>query len=118
MVLSHTDKIGDPGLHKELLGSGVNVAYDQALRQADHEAPTTARLLAEMVGAGFVGQLMLGTDGARRTLWSSLGGQPGLAWLRTGFTSVLESHGIDAATRRELFVVNPARFLSFDQRAA
>jgi phosphotriesterase-related protein len=114
VVLSHTDKIPDPGLHKELLGSGVNLEYDQALRQADHDHPPTARLLADMVDAGFLGQLMLGTDGARRTLWSSLGGRPGLAWLHTGFMEVLESHGIDAASRRRFLVVNPARFLAFE----
>ncbi|MGI9647316.1 MAG: phosphotriesterase family protein [Acidimicrobiia bacterium] len=113
VVLSHTDKITDPGLHAELLSAGVNLEYDQALRQAGDEEPVTARLLAAMIEAGYLGQLMLGTDGARRSLWASLGGGPGLAWLVTGFTEVLASHGIDAAHRRELFVANPANFLSF-----
>jgi phosphotriesterase-related protein len=114
VVLSHTDKIVDPGLHKELLSSGVNLEYDQALRHASAEAPPTARLLAEMIGAGFLGQLMLGTDGARRTLWTALGGTPGLAWLLTGFTAVLESHGVDAEARHQLLVANPARFLTME----
>jgi phosphotriesterase-related protein len=112
VVLSHTDKIADPGLHKELLSSGVNLEYDQALRQATDGAPATAGLLAEMIAAGFLGQLMLGTDGARRTLWTTLGGTPGLAWLLTGFTAVLESRGIDAKARHQLLVANPARFLA------
>jgi phosphotriesterase-related protein len=55
---------------------------------------------------------MLGTDGARRTLWTALGGTPGLAWLLTGFTAVLESRGIDAKARHQLLVANPARFLA------
>ncbi|MDH3425560.1 MAG: aryldialkylphosphatase [Acidimicrobiia bacterium] len=114
VVLSHTDKITDPTLHKELLSSGVNLEYDQALRQATDEEPATARLLAEMIAAGFLGQLMLGTDGARRTLWATLGGTPGLAWLLTGFTAILASHGIDADARRELLVANPARFLAME----
>jgi phosphotriesterase-related protein len=112
VVLSHTDKIADSGLHKELLSSGVNLEYDQALRQATNEAPTTPGLLADMIAAGFLGQLMLGTDGARRTLWTALGGTPGLAWLLTGFTAVLESRGIDAKARHQLLVANPARFLA------
>jgi phosphotriesterase-related protein len=114
VVLSHTDKITDPGLHRELLSSGVNLEYDQALRQAGDEEPATAGLLAEMIGAGFLGQLMLGTDGARRSLWAALGGAPGLAWLLTGFAGVLDALGIDAEARRELFVTNPARFLAME----
>ncbi|MBT8201989.1 MAG: TatD family hydrolase [Acidimicrobiia bacterium] len=114
VVLSHTDKVPEAGLHKELLSSGVNLEYDQALRQADDPAPPTARLLAEMIGAGFLGRLMLGTDGARRTLWTSLGGRPGLAWLLTGFAGVLDKAGVDEAARHQLMVENPARFLAFE----
>ena len=114
VVMSHTDKIADPAFHKELLSSGVNLEYDQALRQATDEQPATPALLAEMIGAGFLAQLMLGTDGARRTLWTTLGGSPGLAWLLTGFTAILDSHGIDADARRELLVANPARFLAME----
>ncbi len=114
VVLSHTDKLADAGLHKELLSSGVNLEYDQALRQATDVVPVTAGLLAEMIAAGFLSQLMLGTDGARRSLWATLGGTPGLAWLLTGFTAILESHGIDAEARHQLLVANPARFLSME----
>jgi phosphotriesterase-related protein len=116
VVLSHTDKIGDPGLHKELLSSGVNLEYDQALRQAGDEAPATANLLAEMIDAGYLGQLMVGTDGARRTLWTALGGTPGLAWLLTGFAAALDAQGVDANARHHLFVANPARFLAMEAK--
>lgn len=114
VVLSHTDKIADPGFHKELLSSGVNLEYDQALRQATDEAPTTAGLLAEMISAGYLSQLMLGTDGARRTLWTALGGTPGLAWMLTGFAGVLDALGVGVGARRELLVANPARFLAME----
>lgn len=114
VVLSHTDKIPEPALHKELLSSGVHLEYDQALRQGGDEKPATARLLADMIDAGFGSQLMLGTDGARRTLWTSLGGSPGLAWLLTGFADVLDAHGVNADARRRLLVTNPASFLAFE----
>jgi phosphotriesterase-related protein len=65
-----------------------------------------------MVADGHAGRLMLGTDGARRSLWHALGGFPGLAWLAAGFPAVLERHGVDAAVRRRLFVDNPARVLA------
>lgn len=112
VVLSHTDKRPDLGYHRDLLSSGVNLEYDQALRQPPGERNGTAWLLAELLSEGYGDRLLLGTDGARRSLWRSFGGAPGLAWLAGGFAGVLGSWGIDEATRRRLFVVNPARVLA------
>jgi phosphotriesterase-related protein len=101
VVLSHTDKHPDPGYHRELLGAGVNLEYDQALRDPD----ATLRLLYRMLDEGYTDQLLLGTDGARRSLWRTLGGAPGLAWLA-------ESFPLEPAARHALLVANPARVLA------
>ena len=37
VTLSHTDKENDIGYHKEILASGINVEYDQSLRQSDQD---------------------------------------------------------------------------------
>ena len=116
VVLSHTDKQPDLGYHRELLASGVNLEYDQALRRPPGEPGGTAWLLAQMLAEGFEDRLLLGTDGARRSLWRSLGGSPGLSWLATGFVELLEKVGIDERTRRRLFVDNPARVLTLRSR--
>jgi predicted metal-dependent phosphotriesterase family hydrolase len=112
VVLSHTDKVRDLGYHRDLLQSGVNVEYDQALRQEPDEPRGTAWLLTEALAAGHGAQVLLGTDGARRSLWRSLGGSPGLDWLLTGFAPVLDRWGVDAAARSRLLVDNPARVLA------
>lgn len=112
VVLSHTDKRPDLGYHRDLLSSGVNLEYDQALRQPPDAPNGTAWLLAQMFSEGYGDRLLLGTDGARRSLWRSLGGSPGLAWLAGGFGDVLGSRGIDEAARHRLFVDNPARVLA------
>ena len=112
VVLSHTDKVRDLGYHRDLLQSGVNVEYDQALRQEPDEPRGTAWLLTEALAAGHGAQVLLGTDGARRSLWRSLGGSPGLDWLLTGFAAVLDRWGVDAAARSRLLVDNPARVLA------
>ncbi len=114
VVISHTDKITDLGYHRDLLASGVNLEYDQALRQSESDGGVTAHLLANMIEEGFLSQLMLGTDGARRTLWQSLGGGPGLAWLASGFRLTMAASGIGESEQTELFVANPARFLQMD----
>src|SRR3712207_7012929 len=40
VVLSHTDKVADPGYHRDLLAAGAYLVYDQGLRTPE----TTARL--------------------------------------------------------------------------
>jgi predicted metal-dependent phosphotriesterase family hydrolase len=112
VVLSHTDKVPDHGYHRELLATGVNLEYDQGLRLAAAGGEPTLSLLAAMIAEGFGSQLMLGTDGARRTLWATLGGSPGLAWLISGLVPLLTARvggeGVEA-----VLVDNPRRWLTF-----
>lgn len=103
IALSHTDKVSDAGYHRDMLERGVFLCYDQGLREPE----TTLRLVAQMIEEGFGSQILLGTDGARRSLWSTLGGSPGLAALYG-----LVGDGFGAETSRLLFVDNPARYLT------
>lgn len=117
VVLSHTDKVTDLGYHQELWNSGVNLEYDQGLRQKDQVEPFSAQLTLNMVEDGFLDQLMLGTDGARRTLWRSLGGEPGLDYLLTGWSQKLRECGLNDRQLNQIFIDNPARFLEMESLA-
>ena len=114
VTLSHTDKENDFGYHKEILASGINVEYDQSLRQSEQDEPPSALLMKAMIDEGFIDQIMLGTDGARRSLWSSLGGAPGLAWLYTGWSQRLMKFGVTQAQLDKVFIHNPARTLALE----
>lgn len=103
VILSHTDKVADLGYHRELLGAGVWVVYDQGIRSPAE----TARIVLSMVKAGFAGRLLLGTDGARRSLWQVLGGRPGLAALRTGLGEQLASE-LGPELMHQIWIDNPA----------
>jgi predicted metal-dependent phosphotriesterase family hydrolase len=109
VVVSHTDKVSDSGYHAALLETGANLEFDQALRQQEDSAKGTALLLLRQIEAGFAGQLMLGTDGARRSLWATHNGSPGLAWMAGGYRSILARLGIGEELQHTLFVDNPAR---------
>jgi phosphotriesterase-related protein len=111
VALSHTDRVDDLGYHAELLASGVNVVYDQGLRQPE----TTVRLVTAMVDAGHAAGIMLGTDGARRTLWSALGGRPGLAWMLSGLAPELRGAGVTDTDLATILVSNPSRWLEWDE---
>jgi phosphotriesterase-related protein len=114
VVISHTDKVPDLSYHRDLLETGVYLEYDQAIRQGEDSVDGTGRIIAAMVAEGHADRLMPSTDGARRTLWETLGGEPGLAWLATRFVEILGRLGVDDAAIATMFVDNPARFLAFD----
>ncbi|HSJ71819.1 MAG TPA: aryldialkylphosphatase [Acidimicrobiia bacterium] len=118
VVVSHTDKVMDLGYHRDIMATGVFVEYDQALRRPPGKYNDTARVAAAMVREGFGDRIMFGTDGARRTLWSSLGGGPGLAWMRTGFIDALAAHGVSGAEIDTMFTTNPQRFLTMHEALA
>jgi len=118
VVMSHTDKVDDPAYHSDLLESGVSLEFDQAIRQSSDVEPRSAHLLATQLERGFVGQLMLGTDGARRSLWSVYGHERGLAWMADGYRAVLEALDIDRDMQETMFVSNPARLLAMHKPSA
>ena len=107
VILSHTDKLADRGYHRELLASGCYLVYDQGLRTPE----TTARLVAWMVEDGHGDRLLLGTDAARRSLWTVLGGAPGLAALATGLGRRLAGE-LGQAVMDRIWVANPAAALA------
>lgn len=109
LLLSHVDKVIDLGHHRELAASGAWLLYDQAVRQHAQDRPATALLVAGMLD--HLDQVLLGTDGARRDLWTAYGGAPGLAWLAASFPARLRAEGLDDGHLRRLFVDNPARAL-------
>ena len=53
VTLSHTDKENDHGYHREILSSGINVEYDQSLRQGTEVKPQSAQLTVAMINAGY-----------------------------------------------------------------
>lgn len=109
VILSHTDKMPDPAYHAEMLSAGVNLVYDQGLRTPDQ----TLSLLQRMVESGYYSQILLGTDAARRSLWTALGGTPGIAEIRRSFKIALEMN-VGSEIAHALWVTNPARVFSLE----
>ncbi|HZS98311.1 MAG TPA: hypothetical protein VFA40_16125 [Terriglobales bacterium] len=113
VVLSHTDRKPDPGYHKEILASGVLLEYDSAFRWPAGERNPTLDIVTAMVEAGFVGQIVLGMDAARRKYWRSYGGGPGLRFLLMEFVPRLRAAGLSAEDVDTIFVRNPAGAFAF-----
>jgi phosphotriesterase-related protein len=95
IILSHVDKAGDLGYLLDLAATGARLELDQTLRQSDRGIDSVSvRAAVALVEAGYGDRIVVGTDGARRTLWRSLGGTPGLAWLAAEFGGLLAQAGL------------------------
>jgi hypothetical protein len=71
-----------------------------------------------LVEAGFGHQVIVGTDGARRDLWASLGGAPGLSWLASEFPVLLKAAGLDDEAIQDVMRNNAVSALSWRAPAA
>lgn len=109
VILSHTDKVADYGYHHEMLASGVNLVYDQGLRTPGQ----TLALLDKVIADGQVNQVLLGTDAARRSLWTVFGGTPGIAAIRRSFGAAIEER-FGEHVARSLWIENPARVFTME----
>lgn len=112
VLLSHVDKHPDDAYHRDIAQTGAWLLYDQALRQADHPEPQTVRLLSMLASHNLTGRVLLGTDGARRDLWTEYDGSPGLAWLASGLPPLLRAAGLDQETIDTLYLTNPQAALA------
>jgi predicted metal-dependent phosphotriesterase family hydrolase len=111
VTLSHTDKVVDPGYHRELAATGAFLEYDQSLRGDGPDG--TLALVEALVADGLGGQIVLGHDAARRSYLRVYGGSPGLSWLLGDFSALMLERGIPQPAIDDCFVANPARAFAF-----
>lgn len=119
IILSHVDKTGDLGYLIALAETGCTLELDQTLRQADAGVDSiSVRAVVALAEAHRLDQVVVGTDGARRGLWTSLGGAPGLAWLASDFPLLLADAGLNQTQIKTIMRDNALRALSWRQPGA
>ncbi|WP_251447606.1 phosphotriesterase [Microbacterium sp. USTB-Y] len=103
-----------------LLRRGATIEFDflgttgsrrlHRLPIGDHRV---ARGVAELVDAGFAGQLLLAHDVCQRIQLQQYGGQ-GFTYISDHFLPALRRHGVPEDAITQIMVGNPARLLAFD----
>lgn len=114
IILSHVDKTEDLRYLCDLAQTGATLEFDQVLRQ--HElgpGSITVRAIVTLADAGFADRIVVGTDGARRSLWTALGGAPGLAWLADHLPAVLRQAGLHEADLERVLHNNAMQALAW-----
>ena len=90
ILLAHTDRNPDLGLHRELASRGAYLVYDTVGRIKYGPDSRILDLIEGMASAGLAGQVCLGTDVGRRSTLRAYGGGPGMDVLGRVFVPRLE----------------------------
>lgn len=112
VILGHIDHNPDPVVLAELAGRGAYLAFDRPGRIKYAPDSDTVTLIGDLADRGHGDRLLLGSDLARRSYWTSLGGGPGLAYLLTTFAPRVAGTHLEQVVQRAL-TVNAARALEF-----
>ncbi|MEM7806524.1 MAG: hypothetical protein AAF561_00245 [Planctomycetota bacterium] len=115
IVLSHTDALPDVAYHRELLGTGVTLEYDQHFRTLRTLGTCPTLDLIEQLLPEFPEQIVVGMDMARRRYWQGHGKSPGLAWLVTELPRLLSERGVDSHGVDRILRLNPAEVFAFKE---
>lgn len=95
VLISHTDKVDDLGYVTEVAAAGAILEFDQTIRQRGQGVEgISLRLLAGLIEAGYEDHIVVSADAARRSMWHSYGGGPGLAWLTQELPLLLAQLGL------------------------
>lgn len=89
VTLAHLDRNPDRPLHTAVCERGVNLVYDTIGRAKYGPDSDRVSLIADLVAAGYGGQLMLGLDLGRRAYHRAWGGEPGMRHLMASFVPQL-----------------------------
>jgi phosphotriesterase-related protein len=111
VILGHIDHNPDPVVLGELAGRGAYLAFDRPGRTKYAPDSDTVALLGRLAEDGHADRLLLASDLARRSYWTSLGGGPGLPYLLDTFVKRLAGTELAGVAARAL-TVNVARVLT------
>jgi 5-phospho-D-xylono-1,4-lactonase len=112
IILAHLDRNPDAGEHAETAATGAWLQLDGPGRTKYWPDSTILGLISELAERGCAGQLLLGGDTGRRSMFRAYGGYPGLDYVFARFKPRLERElGRELSDR--IFVANPARAFAF-----
>jgi phosphotriesterase-related protein len=112
IVIGHIDKNVDPYVHRDLAARGVFLEYDGPSRLKYGPDADVVRLIRAAAEGGYVNQILLGLDFARRSYYPQYGGGPGLSYLFNTFLPRLRAEGLEDVVDR-IMVDNPSRAFAF-----
>lgn len=97
---------------RDVLATGATIGFDQLGKPRYGPDEPKAAAIASLIADGYVGQILLSHDIARRSLRPAYGGSPGITYLLDRFVLMLLDAGVSGVDVRRMLVENPARALT------
>ena len=113
VAVSHMGRNLDYQMHEKIVKRGAWLSYDGPSKIK--YAPDSARieLLNRLIDAGFQEKILISGDMGRRTYLRGYGGGPGFEFVPKKFTPRLKEEGRDQDLIDQIFICNPAAYLSY-----
>ncbi|MBS6954048.1 MAG: phosphotriesterase-related protein [Enterocloster asparagiformis] len=111
VLLCHIDSRMDVAYAMSLCSLGVNICIDHVGRELADRDRFRVEMIAQLVRAGFAGQVTLAGDMGKTSYLPAYGGKPGFAYILTDLKEELLKH-ISEADFRRLTVENSARIFA------
>lgn len=113
VIIGHLDRRPmDIEYLKAIGDTGAFLSFDQVGKSERFTDDDRAKVLLQLVEAGYGDQIVLSEDYGRKSLLLAYGGAPGLAYLQEWFMVLLMEAGLDAMAIRKMVVENTARALT------
>lgn len=114
LLIGHLDRNLPRETYFTLASLGVYLGFDQIGKAKYWADAERVALIKELINAGFVRQIMLSGDTARKSTWHTYDPRVnGIAHLLLDFVPLLRQADISETDTHTLLVENPATFLAF-----
>jgi len=109
----HMDHNLDFWYQRKILEKGAYIVYDCTGKIKYGPEEARINMIKKLINAGFLDQIMISGDTARRSYYKSYGGGPGLDYIPTKYVQRLKEEGFSQEMIDRIFVENPKQFLSW-----
>jgi 5-phospho-D-xylono-1,4-lactonase len=114
LLIGHLDRNLPRETYFTLANMGIYLGFDQIGKAKYWPDSKRVRLIKDLIVAGFVRQIMLSCDTARKSVWHTYDLRVnGIAHLLLGFVPLLHQAGISETDMHTILVENPTAFLAF-----
>jgi len=104
----------NPGYAIKLARTGVYFAFDNVSKSKYYPDSLRIDLIKMLIAEGFVKQILLSMDCGRQSYLKSYGGWPGLDYIPTTFTTMMQEAGISDEHIHQMTALNPRNFAAFE----
>lgn len=113
VCMGHLDRNADLWYHRKIAQRGAYIGYDGPGKVKYYPDSVRVELIKGMLESGYGHRLLISGDMGRQSYLTSYGGGPGFQYIIKSFIPRLKDEGLTDSQIEQIWVRNPAEWLSF-----